>query len=64
MTTEKKLISEVRYYKGKHPCQTTPYISLMKTIRVQWLDNSFRDKHSYDIVPVRMCWRKIWLGRR
>lgn len=50
--------SDERLYKGKHPCLVTSALSPMKTVRVQWLDNTFRKLGTFDIVPVRMCHRR------
>lgn len=41
-----------RWYKGIKICQIISPVSSLKTVKVQWEDGT------YDIVPIRMCWRK------
>lgn len=40
-----------RWYKGVRHCVIVSPMSKLKTVKVQWDDGTF------DIVPVRMCWR-------
>ena len=41
-----------RWYKGvKHCVIVSPVMSKLKTVLVRWDDETF------DIVPIRMCWR-------
>ena len=50
---------EKRWYKGVKPCIiVSRVVTILGTVKVQWDDGSF------DIAPVRMCWRKPKAGGR
>lgn len=46
------MTSKERWYKGTKRCLIVSALSPLKTVKVMWEDGTF------DIVPVRMCWRK------
>ena len=45
-----------RWYLGKRRCFIESSLSPLKTVLVMWVDTGGKD-----IVPIRLCWRKVKL---